>query len=38
MDPKIQMPDIKAEVNKVDDGKKKGAGLLGLFGGVPFER
>ncbi|MDP3543024.1 MAG: hypothetical protein Q8T11_11220 [Elusimicrobiota bacterium] len=27
------MPDIKAEVNKVDDGKKKGAGLFGLFGG-----
>lgn len=34
MDPKTQMPDIKAEVNKVDDGKKKATGLLGgLFGG-----
>lgn len=33
MDPKTQMPDIKAEVLKTDDGKKKGAGLLGLFGG-----
>lgn len=33
MDPKPQMPDIKAEVNKVDDGKKKAAGLGGLFGG-----
>ncbi|MDD5304408.1 MAG: hypothetical protein PHS14_15025 [Elusimicrobia bacterium] len=34
MDPKPQMPDIKAEVNKVDDGKKKATGLLGgLFGG-----
>lgn len=35
MDPKAQMPDIKSEVNKVDDGnKKKSAGLLGtLFGG-----
>jgi hypothetical protein len=33
MDPKPQMPDIKAEVNKVDDGKKKASGLLGgLFG------
>jgi hypothetical protein len=33
MDPKPQMPDIKAEVNKVDDGKKKATGLLGgLFG------
>ncbi|MBI5247106.1 MAG: hypothetical protein HY923_07985 [Elusimicrobia bacterium] len=31
MDPK--MPDIKSEVNKVDDGKKKSAGLAGLFGG-----
>jgi hypothetical protein len=31
-----QMPDIKPEVNKVDDGsdRKKGSGLLGsLFGG-----
>lgn len=34
MDPKTQMPDIKAEVNKIDDGKKKATGLLGgLFGG-----
>ncbi|MBI4059873.1 MAG: hypothetical protein HY403_00430 [Elusimicrobia bacterium] len=34
MDPKTKMPDIKAEVNKVDDGKKKAVGLLsGLFGG-----
>lgn len=33
MDPKTQMPDIKAEVLKTDDGKKKGAGLFGLFGG-----
>ncbi len=33
MDPKTQMPDIKAEVLKTDDGKKKGAGFLGLFGG-----
>ncbi|MBI2790045.1 MAG: hypothetical protein HYX59_15345 [Elusimicrobia bacterium] len=33
MDPKTQMPNIKAEVLKSDDGKKKGAGLLGLFGG-----
>ena len=34
MDPKAQMPDIKSEVNKVDDGKKKASGLLsGLFGG-----
>ena len=34
MDSKPQMPDIKAEVNKVDDGKKKATGLLGgLFGG-----
>jgi hypothetical protein len=31
MDPK--MPDIKSDVNKVDDGKKKASGLLGtLFG------
>lgn len=33
MDPKTQMPDIKAEVLRTDDGKKKGAGFLGLFGG-----
>ena len=33
MDPKPQMPQIKAEVNKVDDGKKKATGLAGLFGG-----
>ncbi len=34
MDPKAKMPDIKSDVNKVDDGKKKKAGgLLGLFGG-----
>lgn len=34
MDPKAQMPDIKTEVNKVDDNKKKSSGLLGsLFGG-----
>lgn len=35
MDPKAQMPDIKTEVNKVDNGdKKKSSGLLGsLFGG-----
>ncbi len=31
MDPK--MPDIKADVNKIDEGKKKASGLLGLFGG-----
>jgi hypothetical protein len=31
MDPK--MPDIKSEVNKVDDNKKKSSGLLGLLGG-----
>lgn len=31
MDPK--MPQIKTEVNKVDDGKKKSSGLLGLLGG-----
>ena len=31
MDPKPQMPQIKAEVNKVDDGKKKATGLAGLF-------
>ncbi len=33
MDSKPQMPDIKAEVNKVDDGKKKATGLLGLLTG-----
>lgn len=35
MDPKAQMPDIKSEVNKIDDGKKKkSSGVLGsLFGG-----
>lgn len=33
MDPKPQMPDIKAEVNKIDDGKKKATGLMGLLGG-----
>ena len=34
MDSKPQMPDIKAEVNNVDDGKKKAAaGLLGLLTG-----
>lgn len=33
MDPKPQMPDIKADVNKVDDGKKKSTGLLGLLTG-----
>jgi len=31
--PKPMMPEIKSEVNKVDDGKKKATGLLGgLFG------
>ncbi len=33
MDPKIKMPEIKADVNKVDDDKKKMPGLLGLWGG-----
>ncbi len=28
-----KMPQIKTEVNKVDDGKKKSSGLLGLLGG-----
>ena len=33
MDSKPRMPEIKAEVNKVDDGKKKAAGFLStLFG------